>query len=268
MVYHYCPFLVKFAFWQILISMQAILMILFSFYSINVMSNCIFFSRPNSIYSSDATAAVVGHNTGAISRRPHFDRPPSALTSYSNFHGQRKPLMQPQLPNNHLTQESITNSGNQNHQDPLNSSFDDLPPPPPPLTELPDPSPANNPPPVPLQRNAVRRNEYVNMPIASSTLDDVNTQTLRADNHLLRPAQNGVQNGYGKPGHSGAGNYKAQPGSSALNSSTDDYGFVTGSHPDGKEDKWYLRDAMKPIGSPTHGGNCKCYRCQRKLTAI
>jgi hypothetical protein len=34
------------------------------------------------------------------------------------------------------------------------------------------------------------------------------------------------------------------------------------------DDKWYLHDSMKPVGAPQHGGNCKCYRCQRKLTAI
>ena len=33
-------------------------------------------------------------------------------------------------------------------------------------------------------------------------------------------------------------------------------------------DKWYLHDSMRPVGAPVHGGNCKCYRCQRKLTAI
>ena len=34
------------------------------------------------------------------------------------------------------------------------------------------------------------------------------------------------------------------------------------------EDKWYMKDSMRPIGATTHGVNCKCYRCQRKLTAI
>ena len=33
-------------------------------------------------------------------------------------------------------------------------------------------------------------------------------------------------------------------------------------------DKWYMHDSMRPVGAPVHGGNCKCYRCQRKLTAI
>ena len=36
----------------------------------------------------------------------------------------------------------------------------------------------------------------------------------------------------------------------------------------GASDKWYLRDTMQPIDASQHGGNCKCYRCQRKLTAI
>ncbi len=35
-----------------------------------------------------------------------------------------------------------------------------------------------------------------------------------------------------------------------------------------QDDKWYLHDSMRPVGAPQHGGNCKCYRCQRKLTAI
>lgn len=61
----------------------------------------------------------------------------------------------------------------------------------------------------------------------------------------------------------------------------DDYGFSAGAsalpnghpppgHPnrDPNNDKWYLHDSMRPVGAPAHGGNCKCYRCQRKLTAI
>ena len=34
------------------------------------------------------------------------------------------------------------------------------------------------------------------------------------------------------------------------------------------EDKWYLKDSMRPVGAVAHGHTCKCYRCQRKLTAI
>ena len=34
------------------------------------------------------------------------------------------------------------------------------------------------------------------------------------------------------------------------------------------DNQWYMRDSMKPIDATQHGGNCKCYRCQRKLTAI
>ena len=63
----------------------------------------------------------------------------------------------------------------------------------------------------------------------------------------------------------------------------DEYGFATGGatalptsngfhNPsqgsDSNADKWYMHDSMKPVGAPVHGGNCKCYRCQRKLTAI
>ncbi len=38
--------------------------------------------------------------------------------------------------------------------------------------------------------------------------------------------------------------------------------------PDLLEDKWYLKDSMRPVGAASHGLHCKCYRCQRKLTAI
>ena len=61
----------------------------------------------------------------------------------------------------------------------------------------------------------------------------------------------------------------------------DDYGFASGAqalpngHHAGQEprndpsaDKWYLHDSMRPVGAPAHGANCKCYRCQRKMTAI
>ena len=37
----------------------------------------------------------------------------------------------------------------------------------------------------------------------------------------------------------------------------DDYGFASGG-----------ATAAPPAMSPPHAGNCKCYRCQRKLTAI
>ncbi len=38
--------------------------------------------------------------------------------------------------------------------------------------------------------------------------------------------------------------------------------------PDTLEDKWYMKDSMRPVGAASHGLHCKCYRCQRKLTAI
>jgi hypothetical protein len=38
--------------------------------------------------------------------------------------------------------------------------------------------------------------------------------------------------------------------------------------PDNLEDKWYMKDSMRPVGAASHGLHCKCYRCQRKLTAI
>ena len=34
------------------------------------------------------------------------------------------------------------------------------------------------------------------------------------------------------------------------------------------EDRWFMKDSMRPVGAANHGASCKCYRCQRKLTAI
>ena len=116
-------------------------------------------SRPNSLYSH-AT-----NNGGGPTSITDYEasRPPSALTSYSNFHGQRRPPLgqhphghgdkpyQPgSLVSNHLTQESLVHFDNNApgghvnlgasgmHQPMLNNSFDDdLPPPPPPLSSSP-----------------------------------------------------------------------------------------------------------------------------------
>ena len=44
-------------------------------------------------------------------------------------------------------------------------------------------------------------------------------------------------------------------------------GHLTNGHTD-PEDKWYMKDSMRPVGASVHGDSCKCYRCQRKLTAI
>ncbi len=172
------------------------------------------FSRPNSIYSSN--------------------RPPSALTSYSNFHGQRSSTANHKQQQPLITQDALIRGGVGGGG--LSDSDDDLPPPPPPheLTGATSATASTLPQiPVPQQRAAVaRKNEYVNMPIDSST--------LRADNHVLN------QNGRDE----------------------DDYGFAGGVEQQQQSDKWYLKDSMRPVGAPAHGGNCKCYRCQRKLTAI
>ncbi len=174
-------------------------------------------SRPNSIYSSStAGGPLLGrqHSAGVESSRP-----PSALTSYSNFHGQRKPVHN-NLGGINLTQDSfaqlppaassaqVTGGGNASGPssgatgvttttEQMNSSFDDLPPPPPPISEDPDPPPPPPPPvstsgqlPVPQQRNPVSRtrNEYVNMPVNqpnaldSSLSSDVNHYTYADDN--------------------------------------------------------------------------------------
>ena len=94
-------------------------------------------SRPNSLYSQ----AI--HNGPQSITDYEASRPPSALTSYSNFHGQRRPGMQPTNGRppifNQLTQESLTPF--EEHKN-LNQSFDeDLPPPPPPLSSSPQVGP-------------------------------------------------------------------------------------------------------------------------------
>ena len=43
---------------------------------------------------------------------------------------------------------------------------------------------------------------------------------------------------------------------------------LEGDHSQSENSKWYLKDSMRPVGASVHGGDCKCYRCQRKLTAI
>ena len=118
-------------------------------------------SRPNSLYSQAPQPQSITDYEAS--------RPPSALTSYSNFHGQRPRLQKaPTLGMTHLTQESLNP-----YEDKTNASFDeDLPPPPPPLSSSPQPPhedsesvTTDNTVPVPLQRNS-RRNEYVNMPVS------------------------------------------------------------------------------------------------------
>jgi hypothetical protein len=149
-------------------------------------------SRPNSLYSSSTAngGPLLGRHHQGAGGHIENSRPPSALTSYSNFHGQRKPAQ-----NHHgginLTQDSFAQPVVNHHPggsgpssgatvgttaDQMNSSFDDLPPPPPPISEdvedtRPPPPPAHtttsNQMPVPQQRNQVsRRNEYVNMPVS------------------------------------------------------------------------------------------------------
>lgn len=73
-------------------------------------------SRPNSLYSAiPGGGSVFSNQQNSITDCETISRPPSALTSYSNFHGQRRPahpgINQNQVTN--LTQESL-NSGNVN----------------------------------------------------------------------------------------------------------------------------------------------------------
>ena len=66
-------------------------------------------------------------------------------------------------------------------------------------------------------------------------------------------------------GFSGEGNKAVNGRPAGLNG----YADMSGKQPQQEvDDKWYLKDSMRPVGASTHGLNCKCYRCQRKLTAI
>ena len=258
-------------------------------------------SRPNSIYSASSRAQA------------DLSRPVSALTSYSNFHGQRKPLGMDQNLNmnvTRLTQETVTKGPSVQQPNGvtggtriMNSSYDDLPPPPSPIAESPPPLPMGEAAaqvPVPQQRQVQRRNEYVNMPIQSSEdtavsnryfkynhqSQDENAQTLKAQGYRLRPAPDTLlSNGRLESLNSAEQNqsFHRVGHSNGINGSIgeDDYGFTNPSSgpalppkqpkplPNGNG---YLdtgdQYSMRPVGTSMHGGNCKCYRCQRKLTAI
>ena len=58
-------------------------------------------------------------------------------------------------------------------------------------------------------------------------------------------------------------------GAQQINGKPNGYADMSGGvmTPD-MDDKWYLKDSMRPVGAAAHGQACKCYRCQRKLTAI
>jgi len=55
---------------------------------------------------------------------------------------------------------------------------------------------------------------------------------------------------------------------STVNGKPNGYADMSGKKTPDIDDKWYLKDSMRPVGASNHGQNCKCYRCQRKLTAI
>jgi hypothetical protein len=73
----------------------------------------------------------------------------------------------------------------------------------------------------------------------------------------------GMSNGY-------ANGPNALPAVATGSKPTNGYADMSGGKrtPDNLEDKWYLKDSMRPVGAASHGLHCKCYRCQRKLTAI
>ena len=75
------------------------------------------------------------------------------------------------------------------------------------------------------------------------------------------------QNGSGPPG--GKHHQMSAP---VTNGRANGYADMSGMRSPGPEerpeDKWYMKDSMRPVGAVAHGQACKCYRCQRKLTAI
>ena len=76
---------------------------------------------------------------------------------------------------------------------------------------------------------------------------------------------NGYMNGHGAANGPTTMLANGPPGAKPTNGYADMSGKRT---PDSLEDKWYLKDSMRPVGAASHGLHCKCYRCQRKLTAI
>ena len=97
------------------------------------------------------------------------------------------------------------------------------------------------------------------------------------------------QNKTGPPlqnGQAGQADYHGYVNTASHQRGEDDYGFSQQQPPvlNGKptngyadmsgkktpdiDDKWYMKDSMRPVGASNHGQACKCYRCQRKLTAI
>lgn len=181
-------------------------------------------SRPNSlVYSVTEDNSVSQQPNGGGGARPktsnihsvtdyEVSRPPSALTSYSNFHpGARRNLVPTagpqvgpgglehgsfQLQPKTLTQDSFMTQQQPPQMPQQSEDDDDLPPPPPPLSSSPTPGSNGNqaqaqaPPPVPLQRTAPARrsrNEYVNMPLNS------NQQLSTAVNQQQHQAVNSSQ---------------------------------------------------------------------------
>eukprot|EP00095_Tigriopus_kingsejongensis_P012683 snap_masked-scaffold22_size673200-processed-gene-3.14 protein:Tk12683 transcript:snap_masked-scaffold22_size673200-processed-gene-3.14-mRNA-1 annotation:"sodium potassium-transporting atpase subunit beta-1-interacting protein isoform x2" len=221
-------------------------------------------SRPSSLYATTT------------------ERPPSTLTSYSNFHGQRKLAAPMGLAAAAVLTQSALN--------PNVSYDDDLPPPPSPLAASPmlarhDLSSGQVP--VPQQRQPARRNEYVNMPVGQPPMerslpevpqqpsgppnpysgDGHETQTLRAHDRLLVP--NGIHGGTRPKTTSHIyRNDPAFPEPPPPGAHHADHGFAPPKveyAQNGNSEGYYHRHAPP---STQHGGNCKCYRCQRKLTAI
>ena len=102
----------------------------------------------------------------------------------------------------------------------------------------------------------------------------------------LQNGQNGQAGQAGQAGHAGHADHHGYVNTASHQRGEDDYGFSQQKPPvlNGKptngyadmsgkktpdiDDKWYMKDSMRPVGASNHGQACKCYRCQRKLTAI
>ena len=89
----------------------------------------------------------------------------------------------------------------------------------------------------------------------------------RVPNHSMSPASNSIQNNHtGLPnGHTPNSHFNQSSQQPMMNGNHQQRNAI---NTNGTDHQWYMRDSMKPIDATQHGGNCKCYRCQRKLTAI
>ena len=79
---------------------------------------------------------------------------------------------------------------------------------------------------------------------------------------------NGDYHGYVNTGQTQAGGKQPAVSNGRASGYADMSGMRSPGAEERPEDKWYMKDSMRPVGAVAHGQACKCYRCQRKLTAI